>query len=833
MTPTVNAAVQRRTIATRITALRSGLRSLSAAPLGRGGRRPLGALLPALAWTACAVAGGLCAIGCGSGAQKGDVFLDLTQTGLATGTQFTVGIATTVGTQTSNATLDVTSAATNAGNSAQAQVAENSTVTLTITKQAANEYCSLDSLAPIAVGIGDVTAHATCSAQGYHVGVQISGLPTAGLPSGSSVVLQDVGGDKLTASANGPFTFATEIASGGAYAVTILTQPAGYTCAVATASPSPASGTIAAADVTNIAISCAATSVYSVFATVAGLPTGGLTAPNQLVLQNGADTLPFSANTTAPVAFGHQVNDGSTYAVTIATPAAGYSCQLSSPSSGSSSVDVTVNVTCSAGSYQVGVTVTGLPTAGLAAPNQLVLELNGAGDQQFTANTTAPVLFANAVADNATFAVTVKTQPTGFNCTASLATGSSGGANVTTPVVSCVAGTYVLAATVTGLASGESLTFQDNLNDKVVTTSNTTGTGTIVISNAFPAGPYTVTATVTPANQTCTVANGSGTVSNANVTVSVTCATGSLNFPEGMYFDSGRNLLYVANEGGNNVLVYSEQSSAGVFTGLTLVTTISTDVNKPNGVALDANGYLYVSNGGTTGTSSVTVYDTNNSYAEITVAAMGTGLTLPLFVAVDQFGYVYVGDEGNNAVSIFHQTGTATFTGPTTVAHDGAANAFTSPAAVNFAVANGATYLFVGPSTNWVYLYATPFTATSTPAYAITNTVSPGCNPASPNGPTAVAVANGSPTIVFVANSFSGGNVTGYTFSSIMASNNNCSPAVTSSGASQIAEPYGLAVDPNTNTLFVSNTATNTINVYGTATSGPGAVSGAPRYVQH
>ena len=43
------------------------------------------------------------------------------------------------------------------------------------------------------------------------------------------MVLQDNGADNLTLTANGPFTFATRLAPGAAYAVTVKTNPAGQT----------------------------------------------------------------------------------------------------------------------------------------------------------------------------------------------------------------------------------------------------------------------------------------------------------------------------------------------------------------------------------------------------------------------------------------------------------------------------------------------------------------------------------------------------------------------------------------------------------------------------
>ena len=81
----------------------------------------------------------------------------------------------------------------------------------------------------------------------YTVGGAISGLG-----SGLSVTLRNNGGDALTRNANGAFTFATPLASGAAYAVTVGTQPTGQTCVVGNGS-----GTIGSANVTNVDVVCA------------------------------------------------------------------------------------------------------------------------------------------------------------------------------------------------------------------------------------------------------------------------------------------------------------------------------------------------------------------------------------------------------------------------------------------------------------------------------------------------------------------------------------------------------------------------------------------------
>jgi uncharacterized repeat protein (TIGR03803 family) len=79
------------------------------------------------------------------------------------------------------------------------------------------------------------------------------GGSVTGLPSGSSLTLLDNGGDALTVTGNGSFTFPTSLASGAAYAVTIGTQPSGATCTV-----SGGSATVGSANITTVAVNCAA-----------------------------------------------------------------------------------------------------------------------------------------------------------------------------------------------------------------------------------------------------------------------------------------------------------------------------------------------------------------------------------------------------------------------------------------------------------------------------------------------------------------------------------------------------------------------------------------------
>ena len=66
-------------------------------------------------------------------------------------------------------------------------------------------------------------------------------------------MLQNNGGDDLTLSGNGAFTFATKLPSGAAYSVTVKTAPSGESCTV-----SNGSGTVASADVSSVVVACSA-----------------------------------------------------------------------------------------------------------------------------------------------------------------------------------------------------------------------------------------------------------------------------------------------------------------------------------------------------------------------------------------------------------------------------------------------------------------------------------------------------------------------------------------------------------------------------------------------
>ncbi len=96
----------------------------------------------------------------------------------------------------------------------------------------------------------NVTLAVACATNKYKVGGTLSGL------QGTGLVLQNNAGDDLTLNANGAFSFATTIASGQDYAVTVKTQPTGVAGEVCSVSPATASGTVAGADVASVVVAC-------------------------------------------------------------------------------------------------------------------------------------------------------------------------------------------------------------------------------------------------------------------------------------------------------------------------------------------------------------------------------------------------------------------------------------------------------------------------------------------------------------------------------------------------------------------------------------------------
>lgn len=192
----------------------------------------------------------------------------------------------------------------------------------------------------------------------------------SGLATGDSVILEDNGGDALTLTSNGPFTFKTPVTGPtDAYAVTVNTQPTNplQICTV-----SNGSGT-ATANVTNVAVNCVL--AYTIGGNVTGLVGSGLILLDTVTMggqQLFTDQLPITAGSgNNAFTFDQDVPTGATYTVSIyqQPTGPGQTCVVTpSTATGTATANVTsVVVTCPAVTYSVGGTVVGL--AGVPSNN--------------------------------------------------------------------------------------------------------------------------------------------------------------------------------------------------------------------------------------------------------------------------------------------------------------------------------------------------------------------------------------------------------------------------------------------------------------------------------
>jgi len=352
----------------------------------------------------------------------------------------------------------------------------------------------------------------------FTISVTVSGL------TGTGLVLADNATDKLTVTANGTLAFATTIASGGTYAVTVLTQPSNptQTCAAT----GTASGTVTA----NVTITVACTT-NPVTATIGGTVSGLVVPGSSVILQdNGGDSLTITAN--GAFTFKTAVTGADVYAVTVVTQPVNPNqiCTVTN-GSGVAAANVTnVAVNCVL-SYTIGGTVTGLVGTGLILQNSSdseQLKISPAnGNQAFT--------FTQLVPTGTAYTVSIFAEPTAPTqaCTVSPGTGTgTATATVTSVAIVCPAVTYSVGGTVVGLAgippnngalTDGSFLLQNNLGNTLTVTEN--GPFTFATQEALN-DQYQISVFhgASTQSQGCTLWNYKGVVTASVNTVIVDCA---------------------------------------------------------------------------------------------------------------------------------------------------------------------------------------------------------------------------------------------------------------------------------------------------------------------
>jgi 6-phosphogluconolactonase (cycloisomerase 2 family) len=214
-------------------------------------------------------------------------------------------------------------------------VATGSPYNVTVFSQPTGQTCSVTGGSGT-MGSAAVTVGVTCVAAPTHtVGGTVSGLTASGLQ------LRNNGADTLTvASGATTFTFATQVAQGAAYNVTVFAQPTGLTCTVGSGS-----GTMGTTNITSVTVTCVATGTHTIGGTVSGLTGSGLQLRN-----NGGDTLSIGGN--GGFTFATPVAVGATYSVSVFTQPSSptQTCTVSNGSGTVGASNITnVSVSCSGG----------------------------------------------------------------------------------------------------------------------------------------------------------------------------------------------------------------------------------------------------------------------------------------------------------------------------------------------------------------------------------------------------------------------------------------------------------------------------------------------------
>ncbi len=499
----------------------------------------------------------------------------------------------------------------------------------------------------------------------YSIGGSISGLTASGL-----VLTNGVGTVSPSAGANS-FTFSSKKPSGGAYAVTVQSNPTGQICTV-----SNGSGTVGSQSITNVSVSCSNTP-GALGGTISGLTTSGLK------LKNGSDELTVASGSST-FQFSSTVADGATYSVTVKTQPTGKTCSVSSASGTMVSAGVTnITIACSTNSYSISGSISGLVTSGLRLKR---------GDDLLTVSSGASTFsFITPIAYGASYSVVVDAQPEGYTCSLSNSSATMGANNVTSVQVTCAVNSFSISGSISGLvSSGLKL---KNGSDLLSVSS---GTSTFSFNSQVAyGGSYSVTVDTQPTGLTCVATNFSGLV-NAEVTgIQVTCGkvldisvtgyfgTSSVHYMP--YFSEAFNttdttLNLVVTDQDQSLTLTPASSIAKFNKSYALNSTYNISVsNSPDGYSCSAQGgsgtigantssTVVVNCQPTSGTvvtiagnsTTATTHPYRNGYGSTDANGWAAKFNRPWGIAVHPDGSLYVADSYNGVVRKIDTNGDVT-----------------------------------------------------------------------------------------------------------------------------------------------------------------------------
>jgi 6-phosphogluconolactonase (cycloisomerase 2 family) len=372
------------------------------------------------------------------------------------------------------------------------------------------------------------------------------------------------------------------------------------------------------------------------------------------------------------------------------------------------------------------------------------------------------------------------------------------------------AATYTVGGTLTGLASGESVTLADNNTDALTVVGNGTFTFKTPVAES---GAYSVTITAQPAGQNCTITGGSGTVSTDVTSVGVAC----------------KNTLYTVG---------------GTVTGLNPGASITLQDNGADTLIVSANGtFTFATSLAYNATYTVTATTQPVAQGQVCTVTNGfsvvTGnVTIVAVTCGPANQYAYVVNFGSGTVSQFLVGSGGALTqnviNPT-------ANTGNGP--VSIAIHPSYSYAYVTNFTDGtVSQYSIPAGGVLTPLMSVAGTVPffTGTVPtgttgsATPPGPTAIAV-DPKGKFVYVLNTtdsltldgprgtisqFAIGNRGELTPLSTPTIATSMQPAATTPAAQPPVLAGQIAIDPQDRFLFVTSPVSNTVSQYAIGADG-------------
>jgi len=395
---------------------------------------------------------------------------------------------------------------------------------------------------------------------GYTVGGTVTGL------SGTGLVLQDNSGDNLGVSANGTFTFTSGIDQGGAYSVTVLTQPTNQTCAVHNAS-----GTIGTADISNVIVTCTqpgrfafvtnetsnTISAYAIdassgaltpiagspFASTGTTPVGAMVDPNGTYLyvaNNGSNTVSvysIDASSGALTPLGEPTGTGNGPFALLVDPANQFLYVANK-------TDNTVSVySISSGELTE---ISGSPFSVGGEPTSLATD---PGDN---------FLYVTDYSDNAVGAFSI--EPGGGAITAIGGSPFGAGSGALSIAID-PSGTFAYVANETG-HSVSLYSINPSTGALAGLSGSPFSTDTAAESVAVdPAGKFLLVANVTAGNDLSSYA-----ITPASGALTLASTAGAGAFPLNVVIDPAGTFAYVANENSDNVSVYAINSTTGALT---------------------------------------------------------------------------------------------------------------------------------------------------------------------------------------------------------------------------------------------------------------------------